>query len=76
MKFDKVKVFDCLRKTDNTAEAICFYISQYGCNGFKCKGCVLHIACTHRPVDAQKIAGRVFYEVQKKKFQEKSNERM
>lgn len=36
------------------------YISQNGCNGIKCKRCVLNKMCSHNPKTARQTALTVF----------------
>jgi hypothetical protein len=66
MGFDRQEVLKSVRFTGNIPEAMLMYIARNGCSGFKCKGCVLGLVCSHRPVDSVSYAVAVLTEVNKR----------
>ena len=68
MKIKSKEAAKCLLLAGgNIGEGLVRYISENGCDGFNCKGCVLKLVCEKRPADAKAIASRVLYEVMSRK---------
>ena len=67
MGFDKREARICMEQAHgNVAEGMVNYIVRNGCNGFKCKGCVLGKVCSHKPLEARSYAAAVLAEVDKR----------
>lgn len=58
-KIDGQKAMDCVRMSGNIPAAMLLYIEQNGCRGFKCRGCLLGLVCSHRPDMARDYAHAV-----------------
>lgn len=43
------------------------HISRFGCNGIKCKWCVLNKACDHFPVHSKDVAASMIMYAKKQK---------
>lgn len=59
----------------NIPKALLIYIMKNGCNGFRCKGCLLQKVCTRYPKDAVYIAAKVYNEVIKREEELKEDKR-
>lgn len=50
----------CMKRSNGDAvSGMVFYIAKNGCNGFRCKGCVLGKLCSHKPSESRDYALRL-----------------
>ena len=73
MGINGTKAAICLAKANgNIPEGMVRYIAENGCNGFKCKSCVLKLCCAKKPSEAKDVASYVLVQVLNQKSSVKS----